>query len=73
MARTPAPGPGARAQAAKAARLARRAWPFVLAGYERWQALPEHKKQEYRARARETAARGRDAAKRLSSKRRGGR
>ena len=50
---------GGRGKAAQAARVARRAWPFVLAAYERWQALPDHKKDEYRRRARGVAGEGR--------------
>jgi hypothetical protein len=41
------------------ARGVRRAWPLVLAAYERWQALPEHEKERYKRRAREYAQRGR--------------
>jgi TRAP-type C4-dicarboxylate transport system substrate-binding protein len=45
--------------ARRAARYARRAWPFVLAAYRRWDRLPPEEKERYRKRARETAKRGR--------------
>jgi hypothetical protein len=55
---------------ASAARAARRTWPYLLMAWERWQALPEERKREYRARAREYADRGRRA---LESRGGGGR
>ena len=33
------------------ARYARRAYPIVLAAYERWQALSDEEKERYKARA----------------------
>ena len=39
----------------------RRAWPYLLMAWERWQSLPEDEKERYRARAREAAAKGRAA------------
>ena len=48
---------GSRRQAV--ARGVRRAWPLVLAAWERWQALPEHEKERYKRRAREYTQRGR--------------
>jgi hypothetical protein len=46
----------------QAIRAARRAWPYVLMAWERWQALPEKDKERYRVRAREYAERGRQYA-----------
>jgi hypothetical protein len=40
----------------------RRAWPFVLMAWERWQKLPPEQKERYIRQAREYAKRGRDAA-----------
>ena len=37
----------------------RRAWPLLLAAWERWQALPEEDKERYRRQARGYADRGR--------------
>ena len=48
----------------RAVQNARRAWPYVLMAWERWQALPEDQKERYRRRAREYADRGRDYADR---------
>lgn len=45
--------------ARRAARYARRVWPFVLAAYRRWEQLPEHEKERYKKRARDTVERGR--------------
>jgi TRAP-type C4-dicarboxylate transport system substrate-binding protein len=42
-----------------AARGVRRAWPFVLMAWERWQALPQDEKDRYRRQAQEYAQRGR--------------
>ena len=44
-----------------AARGARRAWPYVLMAWERWQALSPEEKERYKKRAREYAERGRKA------------
>ena len=75
MARSGGPpgGDGAKLAAERVGRFVRRAWPIVLAAYERWQALPEHKKEEYRRRARgaaETGKRRLDAARTQRGKRR---
>lgn len=51
------------------ARAARRAWPIVLAAYERWQALPPEEKERYKQRARAAGERGRRVIER---RRRGG-
>jgi hypothetical protein len=45
----------------KTARGARRAWPYVLMAWERWQALSPEDKERYKRRAREYADRGRRA------------
>jgi hypothetical protein len=44
---------------ARAARGARRAWPFVLMAWERWQKLTPQEKERYLRQAREYADRGR--------------
>jgi hypothetical protein len=49
----------------------RRAWPVLLAAWERWQALPEEDKERYRRQARGYADRGRKAV--ASRRNRGGR
>lgn len=69
MTRSFPPGPRA-SRLARAQRLGRRAWPLILMAWERWQALPEHEKERYRARAREYAARGRRAVEQARAKRR---
>ncbi len=66
-------GGGTKVAAERIGRFVRRAWPIVLAAYERWQALPEHKKAEYRQRARSAADAGKrrlDAARTQRGKRR---
>jgi hypothetical protein len=45
----------------RAGRAARRAWPYVLVAWERWQALSPEEKERYRRRARDYAQRGRRA------------
>ena len=45
----------------RATRTARRAWPYVMLAWERWQALPADEKERYKRRAREYADRGRKA------------
>ena len=42
-------------------RAARRLWPVVLMGWERWQALPPKEKERYKRRAADYARRGRRA------------
>lgn len=55
--------PNDRGGRGRAAKVARRAWPLVLAAWERWQALPEKDKERYRRQAREYAERGKHAVK----------
>lgn len=45
----------------KAVTNVRRLWPYLLMAWERWQALPPEKKEQYKRQARETAERGRKA------------
>jgi hypothetical protein len=45
---------------ARAARGVRKAWPFVLMAWERWQALSPEQKERYKRQAREYAERGRE-------------
>ncbi|MDQ4071483.1 MAG: hypothetical protein M3088_01220 [Actinomycetota bacterium] len=40
------------------ARAARRAWPLILAAYERWRELSPEEKELYKARARRAGERG---------------
>ena len=42
-------------------RYARRAWPFILAAYRRWDRLTPEEKQRYQRMVRETAEKGRKA------------
>ena len=65
MARGPGPG-----RLARAGRGARRAWPYLLMAWERWQALPPEKQEEYKRRARGYADRGRSALERRRPRRR---
>jgi hypothetical protein len=44
--------------ARRAARYARRAWPFLLAAYRRWERLTPEEKERYRRQARQTVERG---------------
>jgi len=44
---------------AKAVTNVRRMWPYLLMAWERWQALPPEKKEQYKRQAREAAERGR--------------
>ena len=46
----------------------RRAWPFVLMAWERWQQLTPEQKERYKRQAREYAERGREAARRRGKK-----
>jgi hypothetical protein len=48
-----------RGSARRAVAAGRRAWPLLLAAWERWQALPEEDKERYRRQARGYADRGR--------------
>ena len=57
MAREPDGGGVSRMR--RTARGVRRAWPFVLMAWERWQALPQHEKDRYRRQAQQYAKRGR--------------
>ena len=45
----------------RAMRGARRAWPLVLMGWERWQNLSPAEKERYKRQARDYAQRGRKA------------
>ena len=54
-------GTGRVARARGAARGARRAWPYVLMAWERWQALSPEDKERYRKQARGYMDRGRKA------------
>jgi DnaJ-domain-containing protein 1 len=45
----------------RAIRYARRAWPFLLAAYHRWDQLTPQEKERYIRRARETVQRGQKA------------
>jgi len=47
----------------------RRLWPLVLMGYERWQKLPQHKKDAYIQQAKGYAGKGRQAIADRSAKR----
>jgi len=51
------------------ARYVRRAYPIVLAAYERWQALSPEEKERYKQRARAAGERGRRV---IEQRRRGG-
>ena len=51
-------GPG---RGSKAVTNARRLWPYLLMAWERWQALPPEKKEQYKRQARDAADRGRKA------------
>ncbi len=42
----------------KAASATRRAWPYMLLAWERWQALSDEEKEKYKERARDLAAKG---------------
>ena len=52
-------GGGGRARAARAAHGVRRAWPYLLMAWERWQSLPPERKERYKRQARDYATRGR--------------
>lgn len=54
----------------RAARGARRLWPVVLMGWERWQSLPPERKEQYMRQARGYADRGRKAIGERRSRRR---
>jgi hypothetical protein len=56
MKRLSGPGGG---RASRAAHGVRRLWPYLLMAWERWQALPEDRKQHYKRQARDYADRGR--------------
>jgi hypothetical protein len=51
-------GPG---RGSKAVTNAKRLWPYLLMAWERWQALPPEKKEQYKRQARDAADRGRKA------------
>jgi hypothetical protein len=50
-----------RGRVGRATHRARRAWPFVLMAWERWQALSPADKERYKRQAREYADRGKEA------------
>ena len=52
---------------ARTGRGVRRAWPYVLMAWERWQAMSPDEKERYKRRARDYADRGR----RMMDQRRG--
>ena len=54
----------------KAVTNVRRLWPYLLMAWERWQALPPEKKEQYKRQARDAADRGRKV---LDERRRRGR
>jgi ribosomal protein L34 len=54
----------------KAVTNVRRLWPYLLMAWERWQALPPEKKEQYKRQARDAADRGRRV---LDERRRRGR
>ncbi len=54
----------------RAAQLARRAWPLLLMGWERWQALSPQEKERYKRQARGYAERGRAAIEKGRNRRR---
>ncbi|HEY6779362.1 MAG TPA: hypothetical protein VI111_00310 [Thermoleophilaceae bacterium] len=45
----------------KAIHRARRLWPLVLMGWERWQQLPPERKEAYKRQAKDYTERGRKA------------
>jgi TRAP-type C4-dicarboxylate transport system substrate-binding protein len=55
---------------ARATRQARRVWPILLAAYERWQALPPEKREQYLRQAREYAQRARTEVEKRRPRRR---
>jgi hypothetical protein len=65
MAQAGRQGPG---RLSRAARGARRMWPYLLMAWERWQKLSPEEKERYKARARGYADRGRRA---IEARRRG--
>ena len=56
--------PPRRGSLRQAGRAARRAWPYMLMAWERWQALSPEDKARYRRRARDVGERGRRAVDR---------
>jgi hypothetical protein len=54
----------------KAVTNARRLWPYLLMAWERWQALPPEKKEQYKRQARDAADRGRKAIDQRRKRRR---
>ncbi len=64
--------PGAAHRVRRAGPAAKRAWPFVMMAWERWQALPEADKERYRRQARAYAQRGRTAVVKARGKGPGG-
>jgi hypothetical protein len=44
----------------RAAQAGRRAWPYAIVAWERWQKLTDEEKERYKVRAKELAAKGRE-------------
>ena len=59
-----------RVPAQQVARRLRRAWPYVLMAWERWQALSPEEKERYKRRARDYGDRGRKALEQRRGRRR---
>ena len=57
-----------RGRVARTSHGVRRAWPFVLMAWERWQSLSPQEKERYKRQARDYAGRGKRI---LESQRRG--
>ena len=58
--------------ARRAVRYARRAWPFVLAAYRRWERMTPEEKERYRRAVRQAADRGRKVYRDRMPRGRGG-
>jgi hypothetical protein len=58
--------------ARRAVRYARRAWPFILAAYRRWDRMTPEEKERYRRTARQTVERGQKIYRDHRPRRRGG-
>ena len=61
---------GAQSGFSRASAAGRRAWPVILMAWERWQSLSDEEKERYKTRAREAAAKGRNALEQARKKRR---
>jgi hypothetical protein len=58
--------------ARRAYRYARRAWPFVLAAYRRWERMTPEEKERYKRTAQQTVQRGRTVYRERMPRRGGG-